>query len=133
MIKCEISCAHNLISLPQVPQHLCHLPQEVFLQLGLGNMCIQAKDHHILICPMDCLPPACLRVFLWHSLLFLVLRHQHCIFLLKLLGLSHHLLLLGLELPITLLLQEFQGLPQCKVLRYLDKQFLGCLLPNQIM
>lgn len=130
--------AFQILLLPQldwatVPQHPCHLPQEAFPQLDLDNICIQAKDHHHLICPMDCLLLACLRVFPWHSLLFLVLRRQPCTFPLKLLGLPPHLLLLGLELPVTLQLQEFQGLPQRRVLHYLDKQFLGYLLPSQIM
>ena len=61
----------------------------------------------------DPLLPVCLRVFLWHSLPFLVNQYQLSAYLLKSLVLLHLRLLRGLELPPTLLPRVPQGHLPC--------------------
>lgn len=100
--------------------------QEALVQQDLvsTHLTVQAKDP---------LLPVCLRVFLWHSLRFLLRQYQLSAYLLKFLLLPHLLLLQGLDLPLTLLPQALQGHLPCQAHHCLGRQLLDHHHPSLIM
>lgn len=101
----------------QVPQHRFPQSQEALVQQDLVST-------HLTVRAKDPLLPVCLRVFLWHSLRFLVRQYQLSAYLLKFLVLPHLPLLQGLDLPLTLLPQVLQGHLPCQAHHCLGRQLL---------
>lgn len=100
-----------------VPQHRFPQSQGALVQQDLVST-------HLTLRAKDPLLPVCLRVFLWHSLPFLVNQYQLSACLLKSLVLLHLHLLQGLDLPLILLPQVPQGHLPCQARRCLGRQLL---------
>lgn len=109
-----------------VPQHRFPRSQGASVQQDLVST-------HRTLRAQDPLLPVCLRVFLWHSLPFLVNQYQLSAYLLKSLVLLHLRLLRGLELPPTLLPRVPQGHLPCQAHRCLGRQLLDHPCPSLIM
>lgn len=109
----------------QVPQHRFPQSQEALVQQDLVST-------HLTLRAKDPLLPVCLRVFLWHSLRFLVNQYQLSAYLLKSLVLPHLPLLQGLDLPLTLLPQVPQGHLPCQAHHCLGRQLLDHQSPSPI-